>query len=71
MLVVFCANFWTACGMGCVVGLSQSSACETWAYKGVLSVGVFLRDPLARIYMSFRENQGKLRTARSTSATEV
>ena len=30
--------------------------------------GVFLRDP-SRIYACFGENHGKLRTARSTSAT--
>ena len=36
---------------------------------GVPSVGVFLRDP-SSIYASFGDNNGKLRTASSTSATE-
>ena len=37
---------------------------------GVPTVRVFVR-VLARLYVSFRENYGKLRTARSTSVTEV
>ena len=39
----------------------------------VPSEGVFLRDPIKypRIYASFGENYGKLRTAKPTSATRI
>ena len=49
----------------------QLSAFETWVYRGAYPKWRSFWGILGRIYTSFGENHGKLRTARSISATGV